>query len=443
MSGAPAWWAVDGSVVGIIVAPPSDAFAGRSWIADTQSVRAEFERHGIGGWLWSGDEEPLIELTRRLSSLLYDDLTRRAAARNLAAQFNVAHPDDDSAPGCAELAVFIMMEQRALATLTQWAAAGELKGHFEESLRQLIDLGRSSGSHRLLALSEHRRLLAQLSPLADKDPTLLPRAARSALPHTLLPPPLSGDEVPDRALDAAVQALEDLDISSLPGVPALLRVVEGVAARSDAQSRESLREWNDQVSRRLGLPYSALAERRADADAQQNAMARSQAPARDPRPSRRLRVYTWDADSGLTETEAGVAEVTTPAALAALEGDADVHELACRGSLPDLRPLKALPALRTLAIEDNTTLEDLDALVGCERLRSLRVHRCPRVTDLAALARTGVVFLEVSPSINVRVLETLAPARWLRVLRVGGLPADADPADLSAKLPQVSIEIWD
>ncbi|WP_199834399.1 hypothetical protein [Streptomyces sp. NRRL F-5755] len=82
---------------------------------------------------------------------------------------------------------------------------------------------------------------------------------------------LHGARLSASAVPAVLKALETWtgDCSSVPHetprLPALLRVVEYVAAEVGGLAGEALREWSARVAQRLGDHPSALDERRADA----------------------------------------------------------------------------------------------------------------------------------------------------------------------------------
>ena len=122
----------------------------------------------------------------------------------------------------------------------------------------------------LLSVGEHKRLMAELRGIVETDPTLVPRAAREALRFTPLPEVLLRGKLHADDLELAVEELEAISDSAAvpdgtPQVPALLRLVEYVAATVDDVPRDALQEWNKRVAFRLGIHDSALGERRNDA----------------------------------------------------------------------------------------------------------------------------------------------------------------------------------
>ncbi|MFD9483238.1 NACHT domain-containing protein [Streptomyces sp. NPDC059991] len=118
---------------------------------------------------------------------------------------------------------------------------------------------------------------------------------------------------------------------------------------------------------------------------------------------------------------------------------ATVHHVVWRDVASPCAVLGRLPLLRTLVIADSPALTDLDGLPRLPRLRTLRITGCPSLSDLTALARTGVVFLDVSPNPGAAALAALAGATRLRVL---GFPLPAGEFDLEGlrrSLPGVEL----
>lgn len=118
---------------------------------------------------------------------------------------------------------------------------------------------------------------------------------------------------------------------------------------------------------------------------------------------------------------------------------ATVHHVVWRGAAPPYSVLGRLPLLRTLVIADSPALTDLDGLPRLPRLRTLRITGCPALSDLTALARTGVVFLDVSPNPGASVLAALADAVRLRVLGFPFLAGEFDLEGLRRRLPGVEL----
>ncbi|MBO0655786.1 NACHT domain-containing protein [Streptomyces triculaminicus] len=117
------------------------------------------------------------------------------------------------------------------------------------------------------------------------------------------------------------------------------------------------------------------------------------------------------------------------------------RRVACRGDTTDFSALRALPLLHTLTISGNTSLTRLDEVLrGLKALRTLVLSDCPGLRDLSAVARTGVVFLEISPYPGAAALAALARSRWLRAVYLPGLGADCPEArELAALLPGVAL----
>ncbi|MFC0844859.1 NACHT domain-containing protein [Streptomyces noboritoensis] len=116
-----------------------------------------------------------------------------------------------------------------------------------------------------------------------------------------------------------------------------------------------------------------------------------------------------------------------------------VHHVVWRGAAPPYTVLGRLPLLRTLVIADSPALTDLGGLPGLPRLRTLRMTGCPALSDLTALARTGVVFLDVSPNPGAAALAALAGAVRLRVLGFPCVAGEFDLEGLRRSLPGVEL----
>jgi diguanylate cyclase (GGDEF)-like protein/PAS domain S-box-containing protein len=154
-------------------------------------------------------------------------------------------------------------------------------------------------------------------------------------------------------------------------------------------------------------------------------------------------IRTWQTGRAETATPDGEIEIGSAREAARLTDADDVHRLVCRGDIPDLGFLRKLPALRSLVIADNRLVTALDALKGCEKLRSLTVTGCPSLSDWAGAAATGVMFVDAGPDLPTDPLGGLAAARQLRELTLRGAPSAADP-DISAlrrALPQARVRV--
>ncbi|MFF8845411.1 trypsin-like peptidase domain-containing protein [Streptomyces sp. NPDC015127] len=295
-SGGALWSVLDQAVVGLVAAhimPPEDPvtrrplphssqhIARRSWGIPWQRVRSELAAVGAAALVGAPEpdsDDPAFPLLADLigdlvpSSALRGDLGRLVAAR-----CGIRHADDGSAPTPEEFALLLVTEERALAALTEVlrlkdpAAAG-----------QLLAAGRLSTVPRLLSLREHRRLHELLDLLPAPVQARLPEAVRAALP-------LAADYPMEPSVahrtEELVERLERLPgdsraEASSPRVPGLLRVVEYVAVLCPEDRRAGLRLWCDGVAQRLGIPRSALGERRSDADDWGRTLAERTAPPR-------------------------------------------------------------------------------------------------------------------------------------------------------------------
>jgi vWA-MoxR associated protein C-terminal domain/Trypsin-like peptidase domain len=286
-SGGPLWSEGDAAAVGLVagqaVPPPGPLESGhvvrRSWAIPWQRVRAELERAGATGTVEAGpvpapvDDAVRHRLLGPLTTLLGDPAVRADRARALAARCGRHAPGDGSAPTLEELAAALVELPRATATLTESLVPGAGADGARAALDRLLALGRLADPTHLLSHIEHGRLLALLRRVAGEDPSLLPRALRGALPYVDLPGPLRPAQLPAGDVAGALAALEGFAGDSTPvpdgtaRVPALLRVVEYLAAAVEGAVREELRQWSGDVAARLGIHPSALAERRADAGA--------------------------------------------------------------------------------------------------------------------------------------------------------------------------------
>ncbi|MES5825380.1 trypsin-like peptidase domain-containing protein [Streptomyces sp. RG80] len=291
-SGGPLWSRMDGAVVGLVmgrITAPDKAFTAqhtvrRSWGLGWQSVLAELRR--VGGVpdehlraLWARpavldvDESVRDMMVGPLHLLLGDPDTRAAHAGVLAAQLGLRVPENRSTPTVEELTQLVSGAERALPTLAESLApkvADDPRGRAE--LDRLLALGRLTDAARLLSVAEHRVLLGKTEHLVQGDPGLLHRAANAALPYLDLPPSLQAARLLPSAVPGVLRELETWhgDGSPVPEetprLPALLRVVEYMAAETGGMACQALQEWSRRVATRLGVHPSALHERRADAE---------------------------------------------------------------------------------------------------------------------------------------------------------------------------------
>ncbi len=284
-SGGPLWSQREGAFVGLVAAQlqaPEGPLAAhhvvrRGWAIPWQAVRAELESAGAGPLLDSADdgtpdaERVPHQLLPPLAALLSDPAERADKARRLAEQCGLHTVDDGSAPTYEELATVLAGHPRALPSLTEVLVPTAHSAAARDAIDILHATGPLVAGARLLSYAEHHHLLAQLRQHAKTDPALLPSAARGALAYAELPHPVRGARIAPEAVEAAVDALEELGDSGrvpdgTPRVPALLRVAEYVAAALDGPAGDELCGWSDQVAARLGIHPAALAERRRDAE---------------------------------------------------------------------------------------------------------------------------------------------------------------------------------
>jgi hypothetical protein len=151
-------------------------------------------------------------------------------------------------------------------------------------------------------------------------------------------------------------------------------------------------------------------------------------------------VETWTPDASDRAPALRTAEFTVPEGRAVPEAPpGEAHRLVCRGGVRDFSALHRMPLLHTLVIEGNLFLTDLDDLARLPRLRALVISDCPRLSDLSALADTGVMFLELAPAPDEGVLAGLASASRLRALYLPLEDDRFDPARLGRQLPGVAV----
>ncbi|MBV1935371.1 trypsin-like peptidase domain-containing protein [Streptomyces sp. BV286] len=276
-SGGPLWCRRDNAVVGLMAAhfmPPLDPDTGkplphspqhmvrRSWGIPWQRVEAELRALGVLGAEESGPVDPedpaCVLLTEAIEDALPAAVGRGDCARKLARACGVGHGGEVLPPTVEEFAAFLLTHPRALAALVELLRRGN-----PDEADRVLAAGRLSRVPRLLSPREYGRLHQLLRGI---DRTVLGRfaeAVRAALPLAAAFP---GGET----LDALIDHLETLPGDGRsddggPRVPALLRVMEYVGVLCPGPQRAGLRMWSDGVAVRLGIPRSALAERRSDA----------------------------------------------------------------------------------------------------------------------------------------------------------------------------------
>ncbi|WP_331724451.1 serine protease (plasmid) [Streptomyces longwoodensis] len=210
------------------------------------------------------------ELATLLRPLLADPVTRWPHARELARE--LGYETALYEPTVPDLAALLATHPRALATLGSSLAASCTDERARANLTDLLMRARVLDGVSLLSPHEYDGLLDLLRSVCKEHPALLPRAAREALRYTVLPESLTRPAVSEQDLGGLVEELEVLSDSErvpegTPSVPALLRLVEYVAAASAFEVAARLRSWSEETARRLGIHSVALRERRVDASA--------------------------------------------------------------------------------------------------------------------------------------------------------------------------------
>lgn len=210
------------------------------------------------------------ETERLLWSVLGGRITYATHARALARRLGYTVPDGHE-PTVPDLAALVAAHPRALPSLSSTLAPA-LTGEGERTrLTDALTRARAGGLCLLLSMDECKHLLELLRGICKEQPTLIPRAAREALRYAWLPDPLNRTHLCADDLEPVVEHLESVSDSErvpdgTPPVPALLRLVECVAAALGREAGAELRGWSDRVAARTGIHPAALAERRTDAD---------------------------------------------------------------------------------------------------------------------------------------------------------------------------------
>ncbi|MFC9930617.1 trypsin-like peptidase domain-containing protein [Streptomyces sp. NPDC127190] len=274
-SGGPLWCRKEQAVVGVVVGhflpvdaagrplPPSfQQVIRRSWVLPWQAVEAELRPLGALDGLRpervDPDDHAYWLLLRTIEDALPSPSTRGDYARRLARQCGVGHGSDVVPPTPEEFAAFLLTHPRALAALS-----GILRRDDPGATDRLLLAGAQSRTPRLLSPAEDTELRGHLRALGPALLSRFPEVVRAALPHLAARP---GGGTVEGLLDQ-LEALSG-DGRASDGerrVPALLRVVEYVAALAPDTQRALLRMWADGVAARLGIQRSALGERRYDA----------------------------------------------------------------------------------------------------------------------------------------------------------------------------------
>jgi hypothetical protein len=228
----------------------------------------------IGGALpmaRSGEERSPAEqeIERLLWSVLGGRITHTAHASALARRLGYTAPDRYE-PTMPDLAALVAVHPRALPSLSS-TLAPTLTGEEERTrLTDALARARAGGLCLLLSLDECEHLLELFRGICKEQPTLIPRAAREALRYAWLPDPLHRTHLCVDDLEQVIEELESVSDSErvpdgTPPVPAVLRLVECVAAALGREAAVELRRWSERVADRTGIHPAALAERRTDA----------------------------------------------------------------------------------------------------------------------------------------------------------------------------------
>ncbi|MFE2141417.1 trypsin-like peptidase domain-containing protein [Streptomyces sp. NPDC059456] len=172
-------------------------------------------------------------------------------------------------PTGADLVALLMRHRRALASLGE-ALAGGAQAAVRTALTHLFSRARALDCGALLSTNEYESLLGLLRRVCGEQPALLPQAAGEALRYVVLPEALTRPQLGEDDLCDVIEGLEELGDSGsvpegTPPVPALLRLVEYVAAAAGDGLADDLCAWSETTARRLGIRAGALDERRADA----------------------------------------------------------------------------------------------------------------------------------------------------------------------------------
>ncbi|MGW0870290.1 VMAP-C domain-containing protein [Streptomyces sp. NPDC002740] len=284
-SGGPLW-SEEGAVVGLVAAhfmPPCGPdgvplpaspqhLIRRSWGIPWQRVEAELRPLGVlgtEGLRGAGDagdagdaefDEPAHGmLVAALRNALASPYTLGDTARLLAQECGITPGSPVTPPAVEEFADFLVTHPRALPALVEI-----LRPKDPRSADRVLVAGRLTDTPLLLAPREHRRLHQVLRRVERPVLARFPEAVREATKRVAVP--ADGD-----TLDVVLDRLETLpgdghSDDGGPRVPALLRVVEYIAALCPQPRKADLRLWSDGVAGRLGIPSAALRERRSDAE---------------------------------------------------------------------------------------------------------------------------------------------------------------------------------
>ncbi|WP_055556941.1 trypsin-like peptidase domain-containing protein [Streptomyces kanamyceticus] len=373
-SGGPLWTDSGDSVAGLVVgqlgqrdaaAHPAHTLR-RTWALPWQAVRDQLYAAGAGAVVAdcrtlraAPQDDPLgAELTELLRSLLPDPAVRAEHARRLAAELGLPVPQDGSAPRVEELTAVLLTRHRALPTLSESLLTAGPYGARPDRLTALLGTGRAVEAAGLLSLGEYAFLEKQLRCVVLADATLPARAAQEALRYTPLPSALCTARLAPEALGQVIADLEEYqDGGSVPAgtprVPALVHLVEFIAAASGGPLGAGLSRWSERVCDRLGVHPAARDQRRADAA--------HWAGARAPQVTRLLARLTR------TEPEGEVAGTGAGAGIGAGAGAERVERYRCR--LWQQHADGSVRRLDTAAGDAPLTPEQVGALIreGAER----------------------------------------------------------------------------
>ncbi|WP_241191993.1 trypsin-like peptidase domain-containing protein [Streptomyces sp. ADI97-07] len=279
-SGGPLWSVDSQVVVGVVtghIMPPADPVSGRplpygsqqiarrSWGIPWQTIQEELRAVGAAGLFedTTAEADPgdpaLPLLADLLATVMSSPEERRERARAVAERCGYTYPRDGTGPGNDEFARLLVTDPRALAALSE-----VMRLRDPSATERILQARLLSQVPLLLSPREFDRLRSHLEQLPGSLRARLPQAMRAALPLAAVLP--DGER-----LEETLTSLERLSGDSHgdpagPRVPGLLRVVEYLAVLCAGSPRALLRLWSDGVADRLGIPRSALAERRSDAE---------------------------------------------------------------------------------------------------------------------------------------------------------------------------------
>ncbi|MGO4421141.1 serine protease, partial [Streptomyces sp. MCAF7] len=274
-SGGPLWTNDESVVVGLVTAKLAvhGGRVRRAWGIPWQRVRRELDDKGLAHLTAAPedgvrDHPAYWELVTLLDRPLPTVGGWARCGRAVARQCRLDH-QADGAPSAEEFARLLLTHERALPALAE-----TLRPTARDLADELLAVARGHRLPRLLSPQAYKRLVEILDALPAPAAARIPAAVRAALPLAALPPALLNGGGSSAAL---VEHLETLHGDSAPdpygglAVPRLLRAVEYVAAacwRAEGASRDpgpALRQWCDVAAKRLGVPETALWDRRKDA----------------------------------------------------------------------------------------------------------------------------------------------------------------------------------